>query len=116
MKIRLPVFLLFALACAPWLTLSTASAAEPVEIHITIKNHRFDPEKIDVPAGQKLKLIVTNADTTPEEFESKVLRIERVILGGQSATFNVRPLNKGQTYKFFGEFHEDTAQGELIAK
>ena len=117
MKIRLSVFLFFALACTPELAFSAAAAAaEPMEIHIKIKQHRFEPEKIEVPAGQRLKLIVTNADATPEEFESKVLRIERVILGGQSATFNVRPLNKGQTYKFFGEFHEDTAQGELTAK
>ena len=116
MKIRLPAYLFLVLACAPALALSTAAGAEPMEVHITIKDHRFEPEKIEVPAGQRLKLIVKNADTTPEEFESKVLRIERVILGGQSATFNVRPLNKGQTYKFFGEFHEDTAQGALIAK
>jgi len=26
------------------------------------------------------------------------------------------PPYKGQTYKFFGEFHEDTAQGALIAQ
>jgi Cupredoxin-like domain len=116
MKFRLPVYLFLALAWVPGLTLSAASAAEPMEIRITIKGHRFEPERIEVPAGQRLKLVVTNADATPEEFESKVLRIERVILGGQSATFNVRPLNKGQTYKFFGEFHEDTAQGVLIAK
>jgi len=112
MRVRFYVFLLLALVWAPEL----ASAAEPVEVPITIKGHRFEPDKVEVPAGQPLKLVVTNADATPEEFECKVLRIERVILGGQSATFNVRPLNKGQTYKFFGEFHEDTAQGELIAK
>ena len=74
-----------------------------MDVRITIKGHRFEPDKIEVPAGRRLKLVVTNADATPEEFECKVLRIERVILGGQSATFNVRPLNKGQTYKFFGE-------------
>jgi len=116
MKIRLPVFLFLAMAWASGLAPSAVAAADPLEVRITIKGHRFEPEKIEVPAGQRLKLVVTNADATPEEFESKVLRIERVILGGQSATFNVRPLNKGQTYKFFGEFHEDTAQGVLIAK
>jgi len=116
MKIRLSAFLFLALACVAGLALPVAAAAEPMEIRITIKQHRFEPEKIEVPAGQRLKLVVVNADATPEEFESKVLRIERVIMGGQSATFNVRPLNKGQTYKFFGEFHEDTAQGALIAQ
>jgi hypothetical protein len=116
MKISLSAFLLAALFWVPGLAISTAAGAEPHEIRITIKDHRFEPAKIEVPADTKLKLVVKNADATPEEFESKVLRIERVILGGRSATFRVRPLSKGQTYKFFGEFHEDTAQGELIAK
>jgi plastocyanin len=93
-----------------------ALAADAVEVPITIKDHRFEPAAVSVPAGRDIKLIVTNADSTPEEFESKSLRIERVIQGGQKAEFSVRPLQKGQRYKFFGEFHEATAKGELIAK
>lgn len=116
MKLRLPALLLLAFATAPGLAPTTATAADPQEFNITIKDHKFDPQTIEVPAGKPLKLIVKNADATPEEFESTVLRVERVILGGRSATFRIRPLTKGETYKFFGEFHKDTAHGELIAK
>ncbi len=69
-----------------------------------------------MPGDRALKLIVTNSDSTPEEFESVGLKIERVIAGGKTAEFNVRPLRKNRNYKFFGEFHADTAQGQLVVK
>ena len=93
-----------------------AAAEEAHEVRITIRNNRFEPATIDVPAGRTLKLIVTNADSTPEEFESVALRIERVIQGGKTAKFTVRPLRKNRNYKFFGEFHKETAQGELVVR
>jgi hypothetical protein len=55
-------------------------------------------------------------DSTPEEFESVGLKVERVIQGGKTTTFNIRPLRMDRSYKFFGEFHKDTAQGELVPK
>lgn len=93
-----------------------ASAEEAHEVKITIRNHRFEPATVEVPAGREIKLIVTNADGTPEEFESVALRIERVIAGGATAEFTIRPLRKNRKYKFFGEFHPDTAKGELVVK
>lgn len=113
---RLRYALLLILALPAGLALPAAAAEEPMEIRITISNHRFEPAKVEVPEGRALKLVVTNADNTPEEFESIGLRIERVIPGGQSAEFTVRPLRKNRNYKFFGEFHPDTAQGELVVK
>jgi hypothetical protein len=88
----------------------------PFEVHITIRDHRFEPATIEVPAGRTLKLIVTNADPTPEEFESVGLRIERVIPSGKTAEFLVKPLRANRNYKFFGEFHQDTAQGQVVVK
>jgi uncharacterized protein (DUF58 family) len=113
---RLRYALLLILALLSALALPAAAAEEALEIRITIRNHRFEPAKVEVPEGRALKLVVTNADSTPEEFESIGLRIERVIPGGQSAEFTVRPLRKNRNYKFFGEFHPDTAQGELVVK
>jgi plastocyanin len=82
---------------------------------LTIRDHRFDPAQLDVPAGKKLKLVVKNLDPTPEEFESLDLKREKVIPGNSQATINVGPLKPG-TYRFVGEFHEDTAQGKIVAK
>ncbi len=82
---------------------------------IFIKDHKFTPETITVPAGQKIKLIVHNQDPTPEEFESHDLNREKIILGNKKATIFVGPLKAGK-YHYFGEFNMDTANGYIIAE
>lgn len=88
-------------------------AAEKFEI--SIKDHRFIPAELTVPAGKKIKLLVKNLDATPEEFESYTLNREKIIRGKGSAVIYIGPLKAG-SYKFFGEFNQDTAQGVIIAK
>ena len=95
--------------------LAPAAAAGPVEVTIVIKDHKFSPETVTVPAAQPIKITVKNADATAEEFESHPLGFEKIIAGHADATIRIRPLEKG-TYKFFGEYHEATAQGQLIAE
>lgn len=89
--------------------------ADTPEFTIAIKNHRFEPPEIIVPANQKVKLVIENRDATPEEFESHDLKREKVIAGGGKANLWIGPLRPG-TYTFVGEYHEDTAKGRLIAK
>ena len=92
-----------------------AFAAGEAEFRLAIENHRFTPDRIAVPAGQKVKLRVENKDATPEEFESHALKVEKVIAGKSSATIYVGPLKPGE-YKFVGEFNEKTAKGVIVAK
>jgi hypothetical protein len=92
---------------------STAFAAD--EIALAIKDHRFVPAELRVPAGKKLKLIVENQDATAEEFESPDLSREKVIAPKSKATIFIGPLKAG-TYPFFGEFNPATAQGAVIAE
>ena len=75
----------------------------------------FTPAVIEVPAGKRLQLEVTNAGKTAMEFESKELKQEKVIPPGGKATLTIRALKAGE-YKFVDEFHEKTGQGKLIAK
>ena len=90
-------------------------AADLPSFEIHIKDHKFQPAEITVPAGQKAKLIVVNKDGTPEEFESYELHREKIIPGGQKAIIYIGPLEPGR-YPFFGEFHEASAKGTIIAK
>ena len=90
-----------------------AHAAEEVVIEISIKDHKFAPDAIKLPAGQAAKLIVKNLDATPEEFESNDIGFEKIIAGNSEATIRVKPLEEG-TYIFFGEFHMDTAFGHIV--
>lgn len=102
--------LLFLCLLAP-----LASFAADASFTLQIKDHRFQPAEIKVPAGKKIKLRVENKDATPEEFESHSLNREKVIAGHGSATIYIGPLAAGR-YNFVGEFHEDSARGVIIAE
>ena len=91
------------------------AADAPKEIPVTIENNKFTPDEIRVKAGQAVVLVVTNKDKTPEEFESKSLRIEKVIPGGKTMKIRIPALKAG-TYPFVGEFHEATAKGRIVAE
>lgn len=92
-----------------------ATAAEVPQVEIIIKDHKFSPAEVTIPANTKVKLLVKNQDPTPEEFESHSLNREKVIPGNSQAVIFVGPLPPGE-HKFFGEFNEATAQGKLIVK
>ena len=90
-------------------------AAQEATYTLVIKDHRFQPAEIEIPAGQKIALIVKNDDPTPEEFESTELRREKVVPGGQQITIYIGPLKPGR-YEFFSDFNAKTARGHIIAK
>lgn len=102
-----------AVSTATLLFAATAFAAE--EFTLVIKDHKFHPATLEVPAGKRVKLIVKNEDPTPEEFESHDLQREKIINGNSKGIVFVGPLEPGE-YGFFGEFNMDTALGTLIAK
>ncbi|MBM3579429.1 MAG: cupredoxin domain-containing protein [Alphaproteobacteria bacterium] len=91
-----------------------ALAAEN-EFLIQIKNHQFIPDTIEVSANQEFKLVVENLDKTLEEFESVDLKKEKIVGGGKKITMVIGPLESGE-YKFFGDFHQKTAQGKILVK
>lgn len=93
---------------------SVARAGKP-EFNLEIRNHLFWPSELVIPAHTKVKLLVNNTDSTPEEFESYELNREKVIMGGRTAVIFIGPLAPGE-YPFFGEFHPKTAQGKVIVK
>jgi plastocyanin len=96
-------------------TASRAPAADEYQAHLSIRDHKFDPATLTVPSGVKIKLLVENHDATPEEFESADLNREKVVVGNATITVYLGPLDAGK-YHFFGDFHQETAQGDLIAR
>ena len=96
------------------LLVTGAYAAEP-ELLLVIKNHRFEPVELKVPAGQRVKLTVHNQDSTAEEFESHDLNREKIVPPGAKVSIFVGPLKAGR-YSFFGEYNEATAKGVVIAE
>ncbi len=83
--------------------------------NLTAKDGHFFPEKLEVPVGQKIQLVIRNEGPGPEEFESSDLNREKVVKAGNSIQVIIGPLSAG-TYGFYGEFHPQTAQGQIIVK
>lgn len=107
----------FRLFCAllASLTIASYTYAKPPLVEITIDNHLFYPSEIRIPANTKIKLLIINKDSTPEEFESYELNREKVIPGNAKSVVFIGPLKPGR-YPFFGEFNMSTAQGVVIVE
>jgi hypothetical protein len=90
-------------------------AADLPTFSLVMRGGHFVPETIEVPANTKFRLSIKNEGPGPEEFESAELNKEKVLAPGASSFLIFQPLKPG-TYKFFGEFHPETAQGRIIAK
>ena len=97
--------ILVALAPDAW-------AEDAATVRLSLKDHRFQPAEARAPAGKPITIVISNLDPTPAEFESKTLRVEKVVAGGGTITVQIRPLAAGR-YRFFDDYHEDTTEGFL---
>jgi cupredoxin-like protein len=107
--------LLFCLALTGVLLLPAAQGRAGDGLTTTIKDHKFDPAEIKVPANKRVVITVINNDPTPEEFDSTALKVEKVIPGNSKGVVRIGPLKPGK-YPFIGEYHEATAKGVVIAE
>jgi hypothetical protein len=94
---------------------SLANAEDAATLSVTLKDHKFSPAELAAPAGKPIIIDVSNLDSTPSEFESKTLRVEKVVPAGGKASIKVRALGPGR-YRFFDDYHEDTTEGFLVVK
>ena len=92
-----------------------AQAEDAYSVTITIRDHRFEPAELRVPAGKRILLTIINADPLSEEFNSKALKVEKVVAGKSQGIVHISPLNPGR-YDFIGEYHEETAKGQVVAE
>ena len=106
-----------ALMLASTLLLAQAPvrAQDMPSFNLLIRAGRFVPATLDVPANTKFRLLIKNEGPGAEEFENVEFRKEKVLAPEASSFLIFQPLKPG-TYKFFGDFHPETAQGQLVAK
>ncbi len=105
-----------ALAAALGLTAAGGARAEDLATYsITLKNHRFTPAEIHVPSGKPFFIAIANQDDAADEFEMHNPAIEKVIPADGQGTVRMRPLGPGR-FPFFGDFHQDTAQGVIVSQ
>ena len=103
------------LASTLLLTVAPLRAQDLPSFNLLIRDGHFVPATLEVPANTKFRLLIKNEGPGAEEFESIELRKEKVLAPGASSFLIFQPIKPG-TYKFFGDFHPDTAQGQLVAK
>ena len=103
-----------ATLCATLLA-ATALAQDVPVFKLVARDGKFEPAVLEVPAGKRVKVEVSNQNKKAIEFESKDLKQEKVIAPVASATFTLNPLKPGE-YKFMDEFQQSTGQGKVVAK
>ncbi|MBV8209214.1 MAG: cupredoxin domain-containing protein [Burkholderiaceae bacterium] len=108
MLIRKLLPVLLVAACAPAL-------ADDPEFTLQLREHRFTPSEVKVPAGAKVRLVIDNQDGTVEEFDSFALNREKLVFPNSKGTVFIGPLKPGR-YEFMGEFNQSTAKGVVVAE
>lgn len=98
-----------------WPVAALAQASELLTFAIVARDGRLLPNRLEVPAGRKIKLTLKNDGRSPVEFENLDLRVEKVLAPGGASFVVIHPLKPG-TYRFIDEFHADSSEMLLIAK
>ena len=104
------------LATLVWaLTLGgSVHAQQATDVQLSYSNGQFQPSDISAPAETPLTLRIKNLDVKAMEFESKSLRVEKVVAAKSEGLINVRALKPGR-YEFYDDFNEK-ARGALTVK
>ncbi|WP_426139144.1 cupredoxin domain-containing protein [Pseudomonas sp. DWP3-1-2] len=102
--------------------LIVAGAVAPLTAHaelptyeLILRDGHFTPALLEVPAGQRFKIVLKNAGQGPAEFESTPLRVEKVMSPGVTTFVVIHPLKPGH-YPFFDEFNPQLPEGGILAK
>jgi plastocyanin domain-containing protein len=103
-----------AAALAAVFLIAGAALAADNEIPLTIEKGQFQPSEVKVKANTPFVLVITNKNPKAAEFESKDLRVEKVVPAGKTVNVRIRALKPG-TYAFFDDFNQATT-GRIVAE
>ena len=104
------------LGAAAFALLAVGAHAEELTVYkLTVRDGIYDPIQIDVPAGKRFKLEISNLGKGAVEFESRDLKQEKVLAAGAKSSVVINALKPG-TYVFIDEYHADAPKGRIVAK
>jgi hypothetical protein len=106
--------ILAALCAIAVLPISPSQAQQATEIQLTYSKGQFQPSELRAPADKPITVRLKNLDAKAMEFESKSLRVEKVVAANSEGIINVRPLKPGR-YEFYDDFNEK-ARGALVVQ
>jgi heme/copper-type cytochrome/quinol oxidase subunit 2 len=105
---------LAALCAIAMLPISGSQAQQATEVQVSYSKGQFQPSELSAPADKPITLRVKNLDAKAMEFESKSLRVEKVVAANSEGVINVRALKPGR-YEFYDDFNEK-ARGALVVQ
>ncbi len=114
MLIMMRKLTLAAIRAIAMLPVSPSQAQQATEIQVTYSKGQFQPSELSAPADKPIALRVKNLDAKAMEFESKSLRVEKVVAANSEGVINVRALKPGR-YEFYDDFNEK-ARGALTVQ
>ncbi|KHK64756.1 MULTISPECIES: cupredoxin domain-containing protein [Pseudomonas] len=97
------------------LSLPSIAEAELLTYELSMRDGQFTPPQLEVPAGQRFKIVLKNIGQGPAEFESTPLRVEKVLSPGVTSFVVIHPLRPGR-YPFFDEFNPQLPEGSILAR
>jgi curli biogenesis system outer membrane secretion channel CsgG len=114
MSIMMRKLTLAAICAIAMLPVSPSRAQQATEVQVTYSKGQFQPSELSAPADKPIALRVKNLDAKAMEFESKSLRVEKVVAANSEGVINVRALKPGR-YEFYDDFNEK-ARGALTVQ
>lgn len=105
-----------ALIAVVTMLLSIGALAEELPVYrLVARDGVFEPATIEVAAGKRFKIEISNEGKGPIEFESRDLKQEKVLAAGAKSSVVINGLKPG-TYYFFDDFHPETGKCQIVAK
>ena len=102
---------LAAVCAIAMLSVIPSQAQQATEILVNYSKGQFQPSELRAPADKPVAIRVKNLDAKAMEFESKSLRVEKVVAAKSEGVISVRALKPGR-YEFYDDFNEK-ARGAL---
>src|SRR6202521_1660560 len=114
MQLMMRKLTLAALCAIAMLPISPSQAQQATEVQVSYSKGQCQPSELSAPADKPITLRVKNLDAKAMEFESKSLRVEKVVAANSGGATNVRALKPGR-YEFYDDFN-DQARGALTVQ
>jgi hypothetical protein len=90
-------------------------AEDLIALKLVARDGAFEPTTLEVPAGKRFKIEISNEGKGPMEFESRDLKQEKVLAAGAKSSVVINGLKPG-SYVFFDDYHPDAPKGRIVAR
>jgi hypothetical protein len=94
---------------------ASGKTATALTYSISIRDGRFNPERLEVPARTRFRLELANEGPGPLEFENPEMHVEKVLAAGGRSVIVLPGLPPGE-HSFIDEFNPITGELKIIAK